>query len=420
MTSMSFVSKESAPPGEELARRDELSEHLVALIRLRWIALLGVLASVVTASAYKVVAALWPLLAVTAVLTLLNFGFLGLHRTGGQRTLRALGAESLLQIMADVIGLGLLLFFAGGLSNPFVFCFTLYAVMASSLLEPRHAYGVALLSTAVVVGLGLAEQVPALKPASLPGSLGMRVDSGLERIGLAFVLSTAQILSVYFVTSIVQPLRRRNLELKRLNSVWAERVDILAASERKLKTEHDRARAILECMDEGVVVVDLTGKVLWANPAGLKNVVVALEDTYRRAGVLLGHEDHGELNSEIQHLKHQPQNSPDGTTVTQAPQCLTSALESGGNLSPEALQLIGADPPRTERQARLKALDTPVYVHVERLGRHFENTLCAVRTPPGETLGLVVVSREITERRHAKSSLGTGVALERNTTQGTS
>jgi len=436
MTSEPPVSMEKGDPGEDLARRDELAERLVWLIRLRWIALAGVLAAVVTASAYAVVATPWPLLAVAAVMTLLNLGFSGLHSSGGQRTLRALGAEGLLQIAVDVVGLGLLLFFAGGLSNPFVFYFTFHVVIAAILLEPRQAYGVALLTTAVVACLGLAEHVPAFKPRPLQGPLVAQPVSGFEHLGLVFVLGTTQIFSVYFVTSIMQHLRGRNRDVKRLNADLAERVDMLAAAERKLKAEHARARAILECMDEGVVVVDLTGKVLLANTAGLQNVVVALEDTYRRAGVLLGNES--ETKSEIRNPKHEIQNSKDGITNSEPhcdhhelDECLTHALHGGGTLNPAALQLIGADPPRPARQSRLKAPDAPAYVLVERHGRQFENTLSAVRTEPGGTLGLVVVSREITERRslesqvlhaeklHAVGSLAAGVAHELNTPLGT-
>src|SRR5688572_15798943 len=107
--------------GDELPRRDELAERLRWLINLRWVALAGV--CVVVFVARNLLVSIWPLVAIALSMGILNAGFHALHTTMPPRTLRALSAEALLQSAVDVMGLGLLMFFAGGLHNPFVFFF---------------------------------------------------------------------------------------------------------------------------------------------------------------------------------------------------------------------------------------------------------------------------------------------------------
>jgi len=352
---------------EERSRRDELEERLRWLIRLRWIALGGVFFVIGLARWLGLVQSSTPLLITGAAMVVINVVFFIARVVRPDRTLRELSAEALLQIFVDVTGLGLLLFFAGGLSNPFVFFFTFHVVIAAILLEKRQAYSAALISTGVVVFLGLAEELGLSKSWPLQGLSNTQDLSALSRMGMVFALSTTQIISVYLVTAIMDRLRARTADVRRLNRDLEDRVERVAAAERRLAAEHQRARAILECMKEGVVVVDLEGRVLLANSAAQQSAVLALEETLKR----------------------------------------------------------------TDLNAPASLPESPKLAQIEIKGRFFENTLSAVRAASGETLGLMVVSRDVTERRslerqvthaeklHALGNLAAGLAHELNTPLGT-
>lgn len=424
---------------DELARRDELAERLRWLIGLRWVALAGVGCAILGARYLNLVLSVWPLAIITATMAVLNLGFQSLHRTLPVRTLRALSAEALLQSGMDVVGLGLLLFFSGGLANPFIFYFTFHVVIAAILLEKQQAYTVAMLTAGVVIFLGLVDEFKLNASWPLEGALD--TPSRLSRIALVFAISTTLLISVYMVTAIMERLRARTGDVRRLNADLAERVEMLAAAERKLAAEHHRARAILECMEEGVVVVDLHGQVLLANTAAQQSALMALDDTLRQAGC---HDAQMEecRRQHALNIEHEHDEAEMGTEcpLGNPAACLQDALAKGGYLCPATLALLGAEPPKASAPATLTPPKSPTLAQIELKGRRFENTVSAVRGSfnkgeagkgEAETLGLVIVSRDVTERRslerqvvhaeklHALGNLAAGLAHELNTPLGT-
>jgi len=297
----------------------------------------------------NLVLSIWPLVIVSATMAVLNMGFHSLHRALPVRTLRALSAEALLQSGTDVVGLGLLLFFSGGLANPFIFFFTFHVVIAAILLEKQQAYTVALLTAGVVIFLGLVDEFGwnAYWPLE-----GLATPNRLSRLALVFVVSTTLLISVYMVNAIMEHLRARTGDVRRLNADLAERVEMLAAAERKLAAEHQRARAILECMEEGVVVVDLHGQVLLANTAAQQSALMALDDTLRQAGC---HDTEREACRQ-QHEADATAGKPMTEESAECPlgnpaACLQDALSKGGYLCPATLALLGADAPKPQTEA---------------------------------------------------------------------
>src|SRR5205085_7774184 len=122
-------------------------------------------------------------------------------------------------------------------------------VIAGILLERKQAYLVALITWGIVAILGFGEELGF--NAHVNGMLSDPGRSSLSRLGIVLTFGTTLMISVYLVTAIMDRLRMSARDVRRLNADLADRVEMLAAAEKKLAAEHQRARAILECMDEG-------------------------------------------------------------------------------------------------------------------------------------------------------------------------
>lgn len=85
-----------------------------------------------------------PMLACIATLATLNL--LSFIRLGNSRPVN--DPELFAQLSIDVIGLSILLYYAGGSTNPFVSLYLLPLVIAAATLQPRFTWGMAALTTA--------------------------------------------------------------------------------------------------------------------------------------------------------------------------------------------------------------------------------------------------------------------------------
>jgi two-component system sensor histidine kinase RegB len=125
------------------------------LIGLRWVAILGMLATTLIARRLVPELDVAPVLAVLAALVASNLGWrLAVALRAGRRPLVAA------QITVDVIALTVMLWFAGGTSNPFAAFLTFHIVLAGLLCGARVSIAVAGLTLAATVLLAFADPLP--------------------------------------------------------------------------------------------------------------------------------------------------------------------------------------------------------------------------------------------------------------------
>ncbi|MEO8601655.1 MAG: ATP-binding protein [bacterium] len=305
------------------------------LVRLRWVAALGVALVLVLAgpvfgalpsgSAPWLWATTGGLLAYNAMLTV----------RGPRRRARWLtGFPG--QIAIDCLALATLVHLAGGIDNPFLPLFVLHVVNANIVLPGRAALAVLLLAIVLVTGIVLAEGSGlavhhCLRVAGTPYA-GATLDlRSLAVLGGLVLMLVASSLFTRFLTARLRSGRRR-LEAA-VVELTAEQQQ-LAATRTAIESERARLQAIIDCMGDAVVFLDPRGSVLFSNQRG--------RELWRTGG------------------------PPAGLAAVQA--------------------AVAGDP----------AAGVPsVFEHA---GRAFEATRSVVRSAQGATLGLVMVARDVTER----------------------
>lgn len=198
----------------------ELSERLNWFIRLRWLAVLGVLMTVwVASSLFSIIGHPFPLYVIAGSLAFCNALFLLYGRSiqpsrESPAWIKVGNRFANTQISLDLVVLTLLIHFSGGVENPFIFYFIFHMIIASILLSPKATYLQATLAIflfGTMVGL---EYTQALSHIHLSHFLPEDMyRQPTYVLGVLFVFTTTLYISVYMATSITRRLRKRESEL---------------------------------------------------------------------------------------------------------------------------------------------------------------------------------------------------------------
>src|SRR3989338_3050967 len=130
---------------DNLPRNEGLLERLYWLIRLRGIAVIGVISTVFFIGRTVKIPLPYPLLySVAATLGAYNLFFLRYLNLIKRRPAYTLDKPASrianLQISLDLVNLTALLHFSGGVENPFIFYFIFHMIIASILLSRRASF----------------------------------------------------------------------------------------------------------------------------------------------------------------------------------------------------------------------------------------------------------------------------------------
>ncbi|MFB3879757.1 MAG: sensor histidine kinase [Armatimonadota bacterium] len=210
---------------------EELRERISWLILLRWIAIAGVIVTVLVAQRLLgIELRARSLYTVTAFLAAYNLVFWAAGRWLTPATPAVVVSSfANTQIALDLIALTAMLHLAGGIENPFVCYFVFHIVISSILLSRVATYLQATLAIALLTGLALLEWHGLLPHYELTGfGAGGIYRSRIYVLGALFAIGTMLYISAFMATSITSRLRRREAEIVRLSDALRGRADDLS------------------------------------------------------------------------------------------------------------------------------------------------------------------------------------------------
>ncbi|MBW8017825.1 MAG: hypothetical protein FVQ82_16755 [Planctomycetes bacterium] len=249
---------------EPVPQHVRLARRAFWLVRLRWIAIAGVIMVVFLADwLMEISLAVIPLYSIAALIAVYNLTVLVLLNrfTDNNHEFPKPVVKKILnlQMSADLIFLTLLLHFSGGIENPFVVYFVFHMILASILLSPAESYLQATLGTALLTLMTVLECKGITGHYHLEGFVPADIHTEcfylFSKVG---VLSSAFYL-VVFMTSSISVRSRDQEEGYRLANIELESKDRVK-DEYVARVTHDikgHLAAIQSCL--GVVSAGMTG-----------------------------------------------------------------------------------------------------------------------------------------------------------------
>lgn len=209
------------PPLGEVGKAPERlagRKNLLQLVQLRWLAVAGQLATIVLVRfALEVPLPLVEMLTLLAVLALFNVA----SWLRSRLALPVGNAELFAGLLVDVAVFTGQLYYAGGISNPFIYLYLLQVAVATVLLRPRYTWAIVAVTSAGFAALTLWHRPLALPDTRMP-SLSSAYIGGLL---VCFVLTAS--LLVIFIGRINRNLRQRDARLADLRQRAAEEEHIV-------------------------------------------------------------------------------------------------------------------------------------------------------------------------------------------------
>ncbi|MHC4530772.1 MAG: two-component system sensor histidine kinase NtrB [Planctomycetota bacterium] len=230
--------------------RKVLVEHILWLIRLRWVAVVGILAVAVGGSyVFPVLISPVPIYICAALLFVTNVIYSLAATKEAPDTSAKDTVLGMAQTEIDLFILTAVLHFSGGVTNPFFLFYVFHVIIATIMLPRNHSFIVGL--TAIFL-FGLL----AVNELNGGGWLGyyplqLSIGEGLWRNPVyalgAFVSFVCTIMLVQYLTRII--------------------IVRMTAKEAEASRSHDVLKAVINAMSEGLIFVMHDGKVAVCNPA---------------------------------------------------------------------------------------------------------------------------------------------------------
>ncbi|MDI6776822.1 MAG: GAF domain-containing sensor histidine kinase [Syntrophales bacterium] len=225
---------------------EELRERISWLIRLRWIALAGILVSVWATR--HLLHALLPekeIYLVCLAILLYNALFLFYLRRieKGDSSHSVFSRFATIQILTDWVALTLLIHYTGGIESPVILYFFFHVLISFVLLPPRIFYIQASIAVFLLGAVAILEYHEIIGHITLRGFIThSNYRNPLYVSGVLFFFATALYVSTYLSTSIMKRLRDRDRRLITLQNA-------LKNAYQRMQTLYDLSRNISSTLE---------------------------------------------------------------------------------------------------------------------------------------------------------------------------
>jgi signal transduction histidine kinase len=194
--------------------QEDLYERLGWFIRLRWLAVVGLFATIAfTRFEFNLHPAVLPLLVLNGALALCNAAYLLVWRQWRSASIGRLSRFGIVQTIVDYVILTVVLHYSGGVENPLLVTFVFQCIIAGMLFRPSLSYLLAGVAMLLACGMVVLEQVNIWPHCHVVGYLGEELYN--QKLYVAGVLITLGIVlgvSVYLTTTIETTSRNRRRE----------------------------------------------------------------------------------------------------------------------------------------------------------------------------------------------------------------
>ena len=240
---------------------EETAARIDWFIRLRWLAVVGVLAFVAVGHILlQFRFAITPFVFIALWIALYNTSFLLLARK--TRVEGKWGDRfASIQVGMDILVLTILMHFGGGIENPFISYYLFHTIISAVLLTWREVCLQVLLASVCIAALAIAELTDILAHHHIEGFLSVELYSDWRFVTVAvFSIITTLFVSAFLAASIAQRLHEREKQLSQANIALAEQDRM--KSRYVMRVAHDLAEPagmITSCLK--LVTQGLTGPI---------------------------------------------------------------------------------------------------------------------------------------------------------------
>ena len=221
----------------------EIVEGALWLIRLRWLAILGIfIATLISEHVLKISVQEIPLYLIAAALLLFNtVSLISLkHILRKQALFKIIHSKGVLffQIYSDLFALTCLLHFSGGVENPFIIYYIFHMIISSILLPARECYFITSVALAFIGALAFLEYQGIIPHYNLEGFYTHSFyQNKMYLMGTGVIFITTSYMVVYMTTSIAAKLKQQEEAYKKAN-IELENKDTIK-NEYVLRLTHD-------------------------------------------------------------------------------------------------------------------------------------------------------------------------------------